>query len=190
MFALWNMAPADDCVGTDISMRRQDYELARDELFSSSYKTFNGSVKRFLEVCSKYEPARRALQQIEDCDVDYDEICESLERGEDPCPSEASQRIPFLYGLLREAITHGIDGASLLGNIISGVNSLDCGLTHYRRQFLQSLVAHIDERVYQSEGKRSSRHEKLGKAWWYIVAAIIGGFLTKFGEWLWRLIDE
>lgn len=169
-------------------MPREAYKLARDELFSSSWQTFHGAAKRFLEVCSKYEPARRALQEVAGREVDYDNVCESLEGAQDPCPPEASQRIPFLYGLLRVAITRGIDGASLLGHIISGVNNLEYGLETYRREFLWPLVTHIDQRVAQSEGKRSARSERLRQGSRYVGAAVIGGFLTKFGEWLWALI--
>ena len=160
-------------------MRRQDYELARDELFSSSWQTFHGAAKRFLEVCSKYEPARRALQQVGDYEVDYDKVCESLEMAEDPCPSEASQRIPFLYGLLRVAITRGIDGAALLGHIISGVNFLDHGIDTYRREFLRPLVAYIDRRVDEWTMRQSSGFAR-GLFIWvrdHVFATVVAGLV-------------
>lgn len=171
-------------------MRRQDYELARDELFSSSWQTFHGAAKCFLEVCTEYQPARRALQRVGDYVVDYDRVCELLEMGKDPSPTEVSERIPFLLGLLRVAITRGSDGATLVGNISSPGSSLDCGISTYRSMFLRPLVAYIDDCVNETEARRSSRFAKLRKGCWYIVAALIGGFLTKFGEWLWALIGE
>ena len=169
-------------------MQRQDYESARESLLSSSYSTFNKSGQRFLDVCSQYGPARRAIEAIRPTEVVYDRVRDALENHEDPTPVDGSGHLPFCLGLFRAVINGGEDAAPLLGVILSGCNKLDMGLYVYRTQFLRPLIGHIDRYIAQAETKRTSRSDRFVKAAWLITAAVLGGFLTKLGEWLWRVL--
>jgi len=112
-------------------MRGEDYEFARQTLLSSSFTTFNKSAQRFLEVCSGYGPARKAVQEIPTREVKYEEVRDTLEKREDPCPADASEQVSFCYALLGEVAKGGEDAAHLLGHIMTGCSGADDGLDAY-----------------------------------------------------------
>jgi hypothetical protein len=128
------------------------------------------------------------VQKIPTREVKYDEVRDTLEKHEDPCPADASEQVSFCYALLGEVAKGGEDAAPPLGHIMTGCSGLDEGLDAYRREFLRPLVAYIDACVSESERKRSSRSKKLVRVASVIVMLIAGGLLTKFGEWLWTVI--